>query len=76
MCIVITTRLAEEEPGSRENRIDRWSTAPAQRGLRTLLTLRWRVGKELTLGRCSCAPASYLLRPCRGSHPAASRTAK
>ena len=28
------------------------------------------------LGRYSCAPASYLLRPCRGSHPAASRTAK
>ena len=51
MCVVITTRLAEEEPGSRENRIDRWSTAPAQRGLRTLLTLRWRVGKELTLAR-------------------------
>ena len=48
MCVVITTRLAEEEPGSRENRIDRWSTAPAQRGLRTPLTLRLRVGKELT----------------------------
>ena len=35
------------------------AAAPAQRGLRTLLTLRWRGGKDLILARYSCAPASY-----------------